>query len=78
MISSGSPYYQESRWVDNAMRAINDNKIEAILISDLTTSSDSSLGLPTPADIDEDFFQELEKFAVTTSQRNYSLPLKAF
>ncbi len=78
MIASGSPYFQESRWVDNALRAINDNKIEAILISDLTTSSDSSLGLPTPADIDEDFFSGAREIRCLNSAEDLLAPAKIF
>lgn len=78
MIASGTPYFQESRWVDNALRAISEHRVEAILVSDLTISRDSSLSLPTPADIDEEFFSGAREIRCLNSAEGLLAPAKIF
>ncbi len=78
MIESGSPYFKKLQWVDNALRVIKENKVEAVLVSELTKTKNSTLSLPTPADVDEEFFSGAREIRCSNTADNLLEPAKIF
>ena len=72
IVSSGTAYDIQKTWIDNASGLEASGKVDAVLISEMSSDIAQDRRYPTPAEVDEEFFAEVREQRCLGTPENLS------